>query len=328
MLRRFAIGCFACLVMFAWVAVPVSAGCPPPRGRDLTFGVSPAVFINYKITGSGNDVIVALHGFGGSLDTWNDIEPFLSDHRRIYAVDLPGFGLSAHPPGFSYTVREQAESISAFVQFVHDQNPGSRLTILGHSFGGSIALVAAVALVDQNRPILDSLVLIDAPGFPQNVHLPIYLRFLTLPIINRLVLHLVPSTVLARTALRRGIHRRDLISHERVCQYAQFINAPGGHDSLIKTIRQLRAPEVAALSARIAEIQTPSLILWGTHDMLLSPNQAELLHGALRESRPVVYLDAGHLLHEEQPEATTKLMEEFLESLKQPSALSLGIPHK
>lgn len=311
----FALKSAFCLAMLAGGAVPARAACPAPRTRDLTFTVSPVLYINYKATGSGDDIIILLHGVGGSLDTWNDIEPFLSDRHRIYALDLPGFGLSAHPNGFGYTVREQAESISAFIQFIHNENPGSRITVMGHSFGGSIGLVTAVMLLDQKQPVVDSLVLIDSPGFPENVHLSLYLNFLRLPLVNRLILHVVPATVLARTALQGGMYRKDLISTERVCQYAQFINAPGGHDSLIKTIRQLRKPEVAALSARIPEIQMPALILWGTHDSLLSPDQAELLHRALPGARPVVFLEAGHLLHEELPEATAKLVQDFLGSL-------------
>ena len=86
---------------------------------------------------------------------------------------------------------------------------------------------------------MDSLILIDALGLPQNVHLSLYLNFLRVPIVNRLVLHLVPAKSLARAALRNGMYRRDLLNEERVCRYAEFINAPGGHDSLIKTIRQL-----------------------------------------------------------------------------------------
>jgi pimeloyl-ACP methyl ester carboxylesterase len=142
--------------------------------------------------------------------------------------------------------------------------------------------------------------------------LPLYLNFLRMPVMNRFVLHLMPATGLARAALRHGMYRRDVLSAERVCRYAQFINAPGGHDSLIKTIQQVRTQDVVAVSARISEIQTPTLIVWGAHDSLLSPDQAELLHRAMPRARPVVFLEAGHLVHEEQPQATAKLVEDFL----------------
>lgn len=290
---------------------PARGACPPQRLRDKTFEVSPSLYINYTDTGSGDNIIVALHGFGGSLDTWNDVEPLLSDGHRFYALDLPGFGLSAHPRDFGYTLKEQAEAIAAFLQFVQEQTPRSTIAVMAHSFGGSIAIATALLLLDNGTPLVDSLILIDALGFPQAFHLPLYLNFLRIPVINHLVLHLVPATRLARAALRHGMYRRDL-SAERVCRYAQFINAPRGHDSLIQTIRQVRTQDVLTVSARISEIQTPTLIVWGAHDSLLSPDQAKLLHRTLPRAQPVVFLEAGHLVHEEQPHAIAKLVADFL----------------
>ena len=257
----------------------------PQRIRENT--LPQGVYINYRLTGTGDSVIVALHGFGGSLDTWNGIEPFLSADHRFYAIDLPGFGLSAHPRHFGYTLKEQSEAVAAFLQFVHDENPGRKITLMGHSFGGSIAIATAVLLLDRRKALVDSLILIDALGFPQIVHLPLSLNILRVPVLSHLVLHLVPARSLARSALRSGMYRRDRVTNEQVCQFAQFINVPGGHDSLVRTIQQIRTPEAVELSARIPEIQIPTLIVWGSHDSLLSPDQAELLHRALPAARPV-----------------------------------------
>jgi pimeloyl-ACP methyl ester carboxylesterase len=108
------------------------------------------------------------------------------------------------------------------------------------------------------------------------------------------------------------MYRRDRVTNEQVCQFAHFINVQGGHDSLVRTIQQIRRPEAVELSARIPEIRIPTLIVWGSHDALLSPDQAELLHQALPGALPVVFIEAGHLAHQELPEATAKLIEEFL----------------
>ena len=291
--------------------VPIRAACPPKRIRENTFPLPQGVYINYRLTGTGDSVIVALHGFGGSLSTWDGIEPFLSADHRFYAIDLPGFGLSAHPRHFGYTLKEQSEAVAAFLQFVHDENPGRKITLMGHSFGGSIALATAVLLLDRRKALVDSLILIDALGFPEVVHLPLSLNILRVPVLSHLVLHLVPARSLARSALRSGMYRPDRVTNEQVCRFAQFINVEGGHDSLVRTIQQIRTPEVVELSARIPEIQIPTLIVWGSHDSLLSPDQAELLHRALPGARPVVFVEAGHLSHQELPEDTAKLIEEF-----------------
>jgi pimeloyl-ACP methyl ester carboxylesterase len=160
---------------------------------------------------------------------------------------------------------------------------------------------------------VDSLILIDALGFPQIVHLPLQLNILRVPVLSHLVLHLVPARSLARSALRSGMYRRERVTNKQVCRFAQFINnVEGGHDSLVRTIQQIRTPEAVELSARIPEIRIPTLIVWGSHDSLLSPDQAELLHRALPAARPVVFVETGHLAHQELPEDTAKLIEEFL----------------
>ena len=88
----------------------------PERVRENTFALPQGVYINYRLTGTGDSIIVALHGFGSSLNTWDGIEPFLSAGHRFYAIDLPGFGLSAHARHFDYTLKEQSEAVAAFLQ--------------------------------------------------------------------------------------------------------------------------------------------------------------------------------------------------------------------
>ena len=246
-----------CLAVLGAGFVPIRAACPPKRIRENTFALSQGVYINYRLTGTGDSVIVALHGFGGSLNTWDGIEPFLSADHRFYAIDLPGFGLSAHPRHFGYTLKEQSESVAAFLQFVHDENPGRKITLMGHSFGGSIAIATAVLLLDRRKALVDSLILIDALGFPQIVHLPLSLNMLRVPVLGHLVLTLVPARSLARSALRSGMYRPDRVTNQQVCRFAQFINVEGGHDSLVRTLQQIRTPEAVELSARIPEVRMP-----------------------------------------------------------------------
>src|SRR5262249_39173025 len=110
------------------VTVPCRASCPLSRDREHTFTVRPGVFINYRETGAGNRTLLALHGFGASLDTWKEIEPELSREFRVFMPDLPGFGLSAKPPGFRYTFEEQADALLAFLKFISVETGGRPVT--------------------------------------------------------------------------------------------------------------------------------------------------------------------------------------------------------
>jgi pimeloyl-ACP methyl ester carboxylesterase len=304
------------LLTLLTVVLPLSAfpsSCPAPRGRDEAFQASPGVTINYSVMGDGSRTIVALHGFGSSLDTWNDIAPDLKSHYRLVTLDLVGFGLSAHPKAFPYTVQEQAGAVASFVKFITARFGGAPVTLIGHSYGGSVAMVSLGFLRDQNKSLVDHLILIDALGFPQNVHFPLYINILRVPIVNRLVLNLTPANFRARWVLNRVFFRHSLVTSERVCRYAQFFDTPGSHTAFIRTAHQLgNKVEVARLSKEIARIDVPTLIIWGSHDRLIPPPQADLLHQAISNSQKPSFLESGHVPHEEQPAQTASLIEEFL----------------
>jgi pimeloyl-ACP methyl ester carboxylesterase len=295
--------------------VPAHACCPLVRVRDATFQISPEVYLNYTEAGQGEEVVVALHGFGASLDTWREIRPALARHRRVFMPDLLGFGLSAHPPGFKYTIREQTDAIVAFLKFVHLRTGVHGITLVGHSYGGSVALAACLLLKDQHLPLVGSLVLIDALAFPQAMRFPLYINVLRVPVVNWFVLNLVPRGLRARYVLRHVFYRRYLVTGERVCRYAQFYDLPGAHRALIDTARQLGdRRQLDGFVSRIPEIDTPTLIIWGAHDRLIPQRQAGMLHNAMAASREVALLDTGHVPHEELPEATFCLIDNFLDA--------------
>lgn len=306
-----------CLLAFLGVIFPSSAfstSCPVSRGRDLTFQISTGIFLNYKKLGEGTRTLITLHGFGASLDTWNDIVPDLEPHYRLVMLDLLGFGLSARPKSFAYTIQEQAEAVASFIEFVAAQSGGGPVTLVGHSYGGSVALVAIGILRDRNELLVDRLILIDALGFPKRVHFPFYINILRVPILNRLALNVTSDTFRARWVLKRVFFRRSLVTSERVCRYAQFFDTPGSHTAFIRTAVQLgNNAGIEHLSTQIAKIDIPTLIIWGAHDRLIPPPQADLLHQAISNSQEAPFLESGHVPHEERPAETASLIEKFLD---------------
>jgi pimeloyl-ACP methyl ester carboxylesterase len=53
--------------------------------------------LNYRLEGKGPPLLL-LHGWGDTLNIWNDLAPLLSPHFQLVMVELPGFGKSP-PPG-------------------------------------------------------------------------------------------------------------------------------------------------------------------------------------------------------------------------------------
>jgi pimeloyl-ACP methyl ester carboxylesterase len=93
--------------------------------------------------------LVYLHGIGlsGSGD-WPRLRQSASlAGRASLAVDLLGFGQSPRPPGFSYELEDQAELLAALLP-----RDGAAVALVGHSMGGTIAILLAERLVREGRP--------------------------------------------------------------------------------------------------------------------------------------------------------------------------------
>lgn len=89
--------------------------------------------ISFQEYGSGNPVIL-LHGFPFTNEIWNEFAPALAAGYKVYALDLPGFGLSEKPVNFS--LPEIAREINSWIR----QQGLTECIVIGHSLGGYIAL--------------------------------------------------------------------------------------------------------------------------------------------------------------------------------------------
>jgi len=85
---------------------------------------------------SGGPVIVLLHGLAGSSSTWLPVMPRLGAHAHAIAPDLLGHGQSAKPGDGDYSLGAHAASLrDLLVALGFD-----RATVVGHSFGGGVAM--------------------------------------------------------------------------------------------------------------------------------------------------------------------------------------------
>ena len=91
----------------------------------------------YDTLGSGKKEIVFLHGFGGSHHCFKALASHLDSNFKSYLLDLPGFGESKLERAFN--LNDYAKSINDFIVNMKIDNP----LIIGHSFGGRIALKMA-----------------------------------------------------------------------------------------------------------------------------------------------------------------------------------------
>ena len=108
--------------------------------------------VHYREQGEAQQpALLLIHGLGCSLKYWACVfDAQELANYRILAVDLPGFGLSDKPETYDYSLLSQADIVFACIQSLQIQN----LTVIGHSMGGSIAILLAHKYPELVRRLL------------------------------------------------------------------------------------------------------------------------------------------------------------------------------
>jgi pimeloyl-ACP methyl ester carboxylesterase len=263
------------------------------------------VKLYYREEGNGPPLLL-LHGFGASTFTWRFVAPELAKSHRVIAVDLKGFGQSDKPFDGRYSVYDQAELLA---QLIEDKDLRD-LTLVGHSFGGGVALLLALEADQRLDGRITRLVLLDSIAYPQNI--PVFFRLLDVPLVSQLGVRMVPPSVQARVALQIAYFDDSKIDPEEVELYAAPLKTAAGKHAIIHSARQIVPEDIAELSERYKTIALPTLILWCDHDRIVPLEVGIKLRRTLPNSTLRLVEDCGHMPQEEQPASTLALIKGFI----------------
>jgi pimeloyl-ACP methyl ester carboxylesterase len=276
---------------------------------DCSFQYSPTVKINCRTLDGRLPAFVFVHGFGTSIETWHDIQPLISEHAAVYMLDLKGFGLSSKPADDAYSPINQADIVTSFV----GQSKLSDYLLVGHSYGGGIAVLAYKKLHDLGIPP-KALVLIDPALYEQE--LPFFVSALRRPLLNRLTLNITSASFRARYTLRRVFFNQSAITDDRVERYARFLDLPGAHASFIKAAQTIDDTDPKLIGDSLRSIDVPTLIIWGSEDPVIPLGNAQRLKRDIASAQLVVIPKAGHVPHEECPDITAEAITKFYRQLR------------
>jgi pimeloyl-ACP methyl ester carboxylesterase len=239
----------------------------PDAAQILTVG---GVRIRYRTVGSGKPLLL-LHGWGTSLDTFSGMTDDLAKQFSVTAFDFPGHGGSGMPPA--------AWAVDDFVELTLGVMAAlgvSRTSVLGHSFGGRVAIKLAAA----HPEVVDRLVLVDSAGVPPPQTLTRRVKRLASRFANA-------SGRLGRPgqAVRRAIV-------ERIAS-TDYLNAGPLRGTFLAVIREDLRPVLPGIKA-------PTLLIWGESDGDTTLADARAMEKLIPGSRLLVLKNAGHFSYLDQ----------------------------
>lgn len=283
---------------------PESAGIAPAGCVERWVQVD-GLRVRFLHAGSG-PAIVLVHGLLGYSFNWRRIVPLLSGRWQVFAPDLPGAGLSECDPSLDCQLSSAARRLSAFLDAV---GVGS-CDLIGSSYGGTTAvLVAAAAPARVRRLILVS---------PANPWSKIGRKRLVL-LRNRLAASIFPQAGRALRPLHSFFVRRMYGDSRRATPdslrgYSLPLMRPGIFEHAVRIVRTWQG-DMQEFQAALPKLSdTPTLLVWGSHDRVVDPASIGPLSRSSGNVRTAVIRGAGHLPYEECPEEFAELIMNFLET--------------
>jgi pimeloyl-ACP methyl ester carboxylesterase len=234
------------------------------------------------------------------------VAPELARTNRVILVDLKGFGQSDKPFDERYSAYDQAELLAQLIE----EKDLRDLTLVGHSFGGGIALLLALEANSRLQGRIARLVLLDSIAYPQNI--PVFFRMLDVPLVSQLGIRMVPPSVQTRVALEIAYFDDSKITAEEIEAYAAPLKTAAGKHAIIHSARQIVPEDIDTLSERYKTIDLPTLIMWCDHDRIVPLEVGLKLRRTLPNSSLKLVEDCGHMPQEEQPESTLRLLRDFI----------------
>ncbi len=243
-------------------------------------------------------VVVLLHGFASSLQTWDAWAEGLQKTHRVVLLDWPGSGLSPPDPANDYTDARSLQLLLALL----DELGVQRASWVGHSMGGRIAWTFAARHPERS----ERLVLVAPDGFASFGMA--YGQAMAVPASWGLMRHVLPRALL-RMNLQAAYAQPQNLSDALTRRYHDLLRAPGARQALLTRLQQTVLQEPLPL---LRQIRAPTLLVWGEADAMIPVAHAQDYLRAIEGSRLLVLPQAGHLPQEEAASASLQAVAAFL----------------
>ena len=257
--------------------------------------------IYYEIHGQAGEVLILLNGIMMTTNSWTNFIPALSRNNRLVLVDFFDQGRSERlEPGYDHQI--QIQLLGALFRQLEAEMGVSRFVLAGLSYGGNVALQAALAFPERVKRLILANSASRTSSWLRNVGdgwnevaksgngRSYYLT--AIPVIY--------STRFFEAQAAWMEQREETL----VAYFSQ-------KEVLERMIRLTDSSRHYNVEDRLGEIQCPTLILSSSEDALVPVTEQELLHKGIKNSSHVVIRGSGHASMYEFPEAFAGLIAGF-----------------
>lgn len=246
--------------------------------------------INYKETGTGEEVLVILQGWGTELAVYDSVAACVNSKLRVIQFDFPGFG-GADEPREAWAVDDFADF---FVKMM-EQLQIKKATLLGHSYGGRVIIKLANR---QNLPFeIQRIVLVDSAGIVKKKTFKAKMK-------------IKKFKLLKKVASWKPIYAMcpELIEEWKSKQgSADYRNAtPMMRQCMVKAVNE-------DLTPLLAGIKQDTLLIWGDLDTATTIQEAEIMDRMIPNSGLAVIKGTGHYCFLEQPGIFRNIMHSYFQ---------------
>lgn len=231
--------------------------------------------INYIQYGSGSDVVL-LHGWGQNIAMMKPIGDRLQKNHRITILDFPGFGESEEPKT-ALTVYDYCEILEELLKKLKVKKP----VIMGHSFGGRIAIIYA------SRNEVERVVLFGSPCIRKEVKPSLKLRMLK-------TLKKIPGINKLEGFAKNHMGSRDYKNASEVMKKI-----------LVNVVNE-------DLSECAKKINVPTLLIWGDRDTEAPVEDAKELEKIIPDAGLIVLPNSTHYAYLENLPQVINILNNFL----------------
>ncbi|MBK1694110.1 alpha/beta hydrolase [Chromatium weissei] len=266
--------------------------------------------VHYQRVGSGSTLILLLHGSFLSLRSWRHVLTKLSNDATVVAIDRPVCGFTSRPiPKSNGAALYSAEAQSDLIAALIEQLGFERAILIGHSTGGTVALLTA--LRHSNR--VQALVLVGAmiySGYATSqLPMPVQRMMTTLkPLFVKLMRVMIQR--LYTKALRALWHHQERFTDDDIAAYRADFMIDSWDRAFFESFL---ATHRLNLDARLSELMQPVLVVSGEQDRAVKLVESQRLANELPNAKLVVISDCGHIPHEETPDAFLAAVNAFLQ---------------